>query len=317
LTRGSIIALVVALVVSSGLTPLLGGDDAVARKKKRTAAANGVIVEEFQNFTNNTPIAITDNTQSTASSITVSGFDTPVADVEVSLNVVTHPQPADLDILLVGPSGQTALIMSNCCGAGAAANDNPTFDDQAANQLPNTGDLVSGTFQPTNYDFAGGPDTFLAPAPTNPGSGSALAVFNGTNANGPWTLFVRDEDNDTPDTNGSIGGGWSLRITSANGVPRALGESFQVTAGRTLDVPAAGVLGNDSDPDGDSLEAVLAGAPRRGSVSLNPDGSFSYRANRKARGSDSFTYLARDPGGLTALADVEIQIKGKKKKRRR
>jgi VCBS repeat-containing protein len=305
--RATALALVSILLVG-GLGPEAIGADAA---KHRAGA------RKFQQFSNGTPITITDNKTSPPSTIEVSGFDTPIADVNVSLNVYSHPQPADVDVLLVGPQGQTALIMSDVAGASKAANDSLILDDQAESQLPSQEDITSGKFQPTNYDFASQPDKF-APDPRIPSplsSGSALAIFNGTNANGTWTLFVVDADDDTPDTNGSIAGGWGLTITTANGVPRTQPDTFQAQAGQTLDVPAAGVLDNDTDLDGDLLTAVLAAEPAKGQVTLQPDGAFTYRANKRAKGTDSFTYLAQDTTGLQALETVTIQVKGKKHKK--
>jgi VCBS repeat-containing protein len=305
-SRAAAIGLLTALLIGS-LGPGAMGTD---------AARNRHGGKKLQQFSNGTSIAIVDNTTSTPSTIAVSGFNSPVADVNVSLNTFTHPQPADVDVLLVGPQGQTARIMSDFAAASTAANDSLLIDDQAANQLPTQDDLVSGRFQPTNYDFSNQPDKF-APNPLIPTplpSGSALSVFNGSNANGTWTLFVVDADNDTPDTNGSFAGGWSLSITTANGVPETGADQFQAQAGKQLIVPAAGVLENDSDPDGDPLTATLAGKAGKGTVELQADGSFTYRANKKAKGKDSFTYLAQDTTGLTALETVTIQVKGKKKK---
>lgn len=302
--RLSVLPLVAALLLAG-----LGSGAADMGAAKRRASAR-----KFQEFSNNTPIAIASNTQASPSSIVVSGLNAPIADVNVSLNVLTHPTASDLDILLVGPNGQTALLMSDA--GDDAANDSLTFDDQAATQLPTSDALVSGIFQPTNYDFTTAPDTFAAPGPANPSSGSALAVFNGTNANGTWTLFIREQDN-LPVETGTLGAGWSLRITTANGVPTAESDTFQAEAGKPLTVPASGVLQNDSDPDDDALTAMLAGKPKRGTVELQPDGGFTYRANKKARGKDSFTYLAQDSTGLTDLETVTIQIKGKKSKKGR
>jgi subtilisin-like proprotein convertase family protein len=309
-TRAALLGLAIALVLS-GWGPDVAG----------TASARGRIsVQAVETFQNTALIAIADNTTSAPSSIVVSGFETPIADVEVSLNAFTHPQASDVDVLLVGPAGQTALVMSDV--GGAANNDNPTLDDQDPDQLPQ-GDLESGIFQPTNYDFGLDADSF-APNPLIPSplpSGSALAVFNGTEANGTWTLFVDDDDDDPdPAPSGSFAAGWSLRITTANGVPTAGGETFQAQAGKPLTVPADGVLGNDSDPDGDPLEAILAGPPRQGTLALQADGGFTYTPKKKAKGKDSFAYLAQDPSGLNALATVDIQIKkkgkgGKKRKR--
>jgi len=312
LTRVSMVALVTTLLVGIGAGPLLEGHEVEARKRDRSAGAGDVAALKIETFSNTTPIAIASNAQTAPSAITVSGFETKIADVNVSLSVLTHPTASDLDILLVGPGGQTVLLMSEA--AGPAANDSPTFDDQAPNQVPISDPLVSGTFQPTNYDFSTAPDTFAAPAPTNPSHGSTLGVFNGTDPNGTWRLFIREQDNIPPET-GSLAG-WSLRITTANGVPKAAPDRFQAQAGRPLSVPADGVLGNDSDPDGDTLTAVLAGPPKQGTVSLQPDGGFTYTTNKKAKDTDSFTYLAEDTTGLRDLETVTIQLtKAKKKKK--
>ncbi len=302
-SRAAVVGLVAALLVG---TLGAGLDGAVAARNRHGA-------KKLQSFSNASTIAIPSNAMATPTSIAVSGFDTPIADVDVSLNTLTHPTASDLDILLVGPGGQMALIMSDA--GDDAANDSLTFSDQAATQLASSDALTSGTFQPTNYDFSSATDVFVSPpAPVaTPPSGSSLAVFNGTDANGTWTLFVREQDN-VPVETGTIAAGWSLRITTANGVPVTEPERFQATAGQTLSVEAAGVLENDSDPDGDFLTAILAGQPKKGAVTLAPDGSFSYRSSKKAKGTDSFTYLAQDASGLSNLETVNIQIKGKKKK---
>jgi subtilisin-like proprotein convertase family protein len=301
--RAAVLFVMSALLTGS-LEPEFAGTDAA----KRHASAR-----RFQEFSNSTPIAIPSNDQASPSTITVSGLDTLIADVNVSLNVLSHPTASDLDVLLVSPGGQTALILSDA--GGGVRNDSLIFDDQAPAQLPTYEPLVGGIFQPTNYDYDTAPDTFAAPAPRNPPSGTSLAVFNGTDANGTWTLFIREQDNN-PVEIGSINGGWSLRITTANGAPIAAPDSFQTQAGQTLTVPATGVLKNDSDPDGDDLTALLAGQPAKGRVELLPDGSFTYKSIKKAKGTDSFTYVAQDATGLTALETVSIQVKGKKHKKR-
>ena len=64
-----------------------------------------------------------------------------------------------------------------------------------------------------------------------------------------------------------------------------------------------------SDPDGDALTFALVQAPRRGSVELAADGSFTYTPENNKVGKDSFCYTASDPDGLTSdPATVTIQI---------
>lgn len=300
--RARSFGLAMALAVLAGGSGLMA--DTVAARRTSSALRT-------ETFSNNTAIAIPSNSQASPSTITVSGLKAPIADVDVSLNVLTHPTASDLDIMLVGPAGQKALIMSDT--GDEALNDSLTFSDEASDRLPSNADLVSGTFQPTDDDYTPAPDIFAPPAPTTD-AGSALSVFNGTDGNGVWTLYIREQDA-IPVETGSLAG-WSLRITTANSGPQSQPDTFSVKAGQPLDVPADGVLANDTDPDDDPLTARLAGPAKKGTVTVNPDGSFSYRSSKKARGTDTFTYLATDTTGLSALEKVTIQItKGKKKRK--
>jgi hypothetical protein len=240
-----------------------------------------------------------------------------LVDVNVSLFAIDFRGDGtqDLDVLLVGPGG-SALILSDVGGFTTTSNITVTLDDQQQEPLPSNTALTFGFFQPTNF---GSPDTMnLGNGPVTVESGDSLGVFNGVNPNGEWRLFVFDDSpgNDVPVPGSGIIGGWALEITTDNGVPRSAADTFQAQAGKTLNVPAPGVLANDSDPDGDVLTAQLINEPRKGTVLLRPDGSFTYRAKKKARGTDFFGYLVRDPSGLTGLEGVSIQIKGKGKKKK-
>jgi hypothetical protein len=293
-------------VLVSGLGPGVVGDSSA--RDRRSA-------REVQQLSNTTSLGMGDDAPAQSSTIAVSGFDTLVADIEVTLVNINFGAASsqDMDILLVGPNGQTAIVMSDAGGNTATSGATLLLDDQASNHLPSGSALTSGTFQPTNF---GTPDTFqLSTGNFTPSSGSALGVFNGSNPNGTWRLHAFDDTGNG--STGFISGGWRLKITSANGVPSAQPDSFQATAGKTLTVDAVGVLENDSDPDGDLLTAILAGQAKKGKVDLLPNGGFTYKANKKAKGKDSFTYLAQDPTGLNALATVDIQVKGKKKKGKR
>ena len=97
-----------------------------------------------------------------------------------------------------------------------------------------------------------------------------------------------------------------------NKAPVATGDAFKAKKGKTLSVPAPGVLKNDSDPDGDSLTAQLVSDPAKGTLTFEADGSFAYTPN-VAKGTDSFTYRVSDGNGGTDTAKVTIKI-GKKKK---
>ena len=110
-------------------------------------------------------------------------------------------------MLLVGPGGQNAIILSDVGSALDVVNVNLTLDDMAATALPDAAQIVSGTFRPTNI---GAGDAFAAPAPA-PLGGSMLSVFNGTNPNGTWSLYIVD---DLGGDIGTLAGGWELTITT-------------------------------------------------------------------------------------------------------
>src|SRR6185295_761560 len=114
-------------------------------------------------------------------------------------------------MLLVGPAGQKALLMSHSGDGNVVSNVSLTFDDGAAGFLPASGQITSGTYKPTQN----GPTNTLPPtAPAQPYA-SALSTFNGTNANGTWSLFVHDG---ASGDQGVIVGGWNLAITAGSPV---------------------------------------------------------------------------------------------------
>jgi len=80
----------------------------------------------------------------------------------------------------------------------------------------------------------------------------------------------------------------------------AVDDTYSVNEDTTLTVNAPGVLGNDSDVDGNSLSAVPVSGPSHGTLTLNGDGSFSYSPAANFNGTDSFTYKANDARPIAA-----------------
>jgi hypothetical protein len=58
--------------------------------------------------------------------------------MKVELTGLTHTNPTDLDFLLVGPNGQTFVIMSDMAGTADVTNLNFTLTDTAATAIPTT-----------------------------------------------------------------------------------------------------------------------------------------------------------------------------------
>ncbi|MDQ1712246.1 MAG: large repetitive protein [Frankiaceae bacterium] len=71
-------------------------------------------------------------------------------------------------------------------------------------------------------------------------------------------------------------------------------------------VISGSVLGNDSDADGDAIDATVAAQPSHGSVDLDDNGSFTYTPAANFAGPDSFTYTASD--GFTSSTPATVTL---------
>jgi subtilisin-like proprotein convertase family protein len=149
------------------------------------------------------------------SNISVAGLSGTVSDVNVTLNGVTHPFEGDIEILLVSPAGGTKnIVLLSDAGTGSLSNATVTFDDSAASQPPQNSAWGPGTYKPSNYPELSKPDVFPAPAPAASSNTTLATAFNGIVPNGTWSLFVTD---DACADAGSIGGGWSIDISTVVG----------------------------------------------------------------------------------------------------
>lgn len=184
-----------------------------------------------QTFTNSTAITITDCPNPCPASgqaatlfpspITVTGVAGVVQRASVTLNGLAHGFPADIDLLLVSPSGRKSVIMSDFGGgAPGVGGINITLDDYAGRPIPstvtgNTGfPFVSGTYRPANNSTT---DLFPAPAPASPYT-YTLSTFNGDDPNGIWNLYVIDDANLD---GGAINGGWAITFDVRPPAPAA------------------------------------------------------------------------------------------------
>jgi hypothetical protein len=102
----------------------------------------------------------------------------------------------------------------------------------------------------------------------------------------------------------------NLTVNPVNDAPVAVADSYSMSQGGTLTVPAPGVLGNDSDVDNGSLTAVLDGAAPAGQFTLSANGSFTYTPPATLSGVVTFKYTARDASHTSLPATVSITVAG-------
>ncbi len=100
------------------------------------------------------------------------------------------------------------------------------------------------------------------------------------------------------------------RVTIAYANPiAALDHSYLIQQSGSLVVGAgSGALAGATAPEGDSLEASVATEPAHGSLTLNPNGSFTYQPASGFAGLDSFEYRAADTAGDYATATITVRV---------
>ena len=119
----------------------------------------------------------------------VSGRSGVISDVDVRIDGFWHGRPDDIDLLLVGPRGQTTILMSDACGSNDATDFQYQFSDENSVKLRDSGTCFTSAVKPTSFETG---DILPAPAPPGP-YGTRLSVFDGTNPNGTWRLYVFDD----------------------------------------------------------------------------------------------------------------------------
>lgn len=158
-------------------------------------------------FSNTTPITINDNANASPSPsvISVPG-PTPITNVTVLLSNMSHARLADLTILLVAPGGQKIQLLAGAAGSCTAQDIRIAEEGRAFG----TGESLSSAnmYRPTALPA---PMAMPAPAPGLPYV-TTFAPLIGTDAQGNWSLYVRDN---VSGVSGSIGGGWSLFFAGA------------------------------------------------------------------------------------------------------
>ncbi|HWI60887.1 MAG TPA: Ig-like domain-containing protein, partial [Symbiobacteriaceae bacterium] len=86
----------------------------------------------------------------------------------------------------------------------------------------------------------------------------------------------------------------TITVGNANDPPVSEDKEYSTDEDVPLVVTVPGLLRDAIDPDGDPVTAIKTGDPAHGTVSVNPDGSFTYTPALNYFGSDSFTFMVND-----------------------
>jgi gliding motility-associated-like protein len=181
----------------------------------------------------------------------------------------------------------TATVTINALPTVAATEGNSTLNAGATTTYTNT--TVGGTWSSSN----------TAVATVNSSTGVVTGVAQGT-ATITYTVS-------------SVGctasAAKTITINAAvpgNTAPVTVADTYSVLKGGTLNVPAPGVLTNDTDANSNTLTAVKVSNPANGTLTFNSIGSFTYVHGGGNNTSDSFSYKAND--GITDGNTVTVSI---------
>ncbi|MBK7393710.1 MAG: carboxypeptidase regulatory-like domain-containing protein [Chloracidobacterium sp.] len=201
------------------------------------------------------------------SQIVVAGAPNIVGTMRVTLYDVSHANPDNMDVLLVGPLGQKYLLVADTGGPFPIDPATPvtlTFSDFAGGHLLDSGAWTTGQFLPTVCET----NTVFAPtAPAGPYVtpncstantlaqtmfGSGGTGFGLTNPNGTWSLYVRDDagqlrpigDDTANFAVGRIAGGWGLEFLAPTAADVSIGGRVLTAGGRGIRGAFVTVTGN-------------------------------------------------------------------------
>ena len=184
---------------------------------------------------------------------------------------------------------------------------------------PSRNTIAAFTYSPTLNQFeedadsqfqlelnmGGVPFSVIATESNVPSGGQSSVTWPGLAANTQYEWYATVSDGRKTTT----GPMWSFTTAPPNVAPAAHDDGYEVDEDNASIVPAPGVLGNDTDADGDPLTAVLVSGPSHGSLVAKPDGSFTYEPVADYHGPDSFTYKASDGLAESNVATVTMTVR--------
>lgn len=163
----------------------------------KNSSCSGTVSETFSFTTgvltcgtvasNTTPITISASGTPTINSVINIPTSYSISDVKVTMNI-THTYVSDLTATLISPTGIVITLFTEPCGSND--NINATFTDQGTALVCGNLPAISGSVLPQE----------------------ALSILNGQDAQGAWTLRIRDGYN----SDGGTLNSWSLEFCTAD-----------------------------------------------------------------------------------------------------
>ena len=186
---------------------------------------------------------------------------------------------------VVGPYSVQLTVNDGRGGSASDSLDITVTQGNRAPTLTSTAVTTATVGQPYTYEVeATDPDTGATltyslttkPASMTINSGTGLIAWTPTAGQaGSQNVVVQVSDGHTGGT-ATQSFTVTVSVVQTNRPPVAQDDQYAVRRGQTLTVPAPGVLGNDTDPDGNTLTSQLVTNATTGTANLATDGSLTY-----------------------------------------
>jgi VCBS repeat-containing protein len=224
----------------------------------------------------------------------------PGFDGEDSFIYRTNDGQADSDPATVRIQVSPAV---NANAAPAAANDHFAISEDEVLVIDADGVLANDS------DIDGDPLSALLATPPRYGTlilgtDGSLEYTPGPDFHGTDSFTYIADDGESLSVEATV----TIDVTPVNDAPVAGEDAYTIDEDAVLSVGENGVLGNDSDLDGNTLAATLVAGPSHGLLILNPDGTFEYTPEADFAGTDTFQYAASDGEAQSAPATVTISV---------
>ena len=210
----------------------------------------------------------------------------------------------------------TALVFSTVSGNVISVSDDDAFGDDVSVRLSATNGTLtlSETTGLTLTTGTGVAETQLEFSGTVAAINTALDGLRfdpDENYHGQATVRIETRDLGNSGDGGEKSDADSIDVTviSINDAPESNDDEYTTRQLTTLDVKTVdGLIANDPDVEFDPLSVTIVDGPDGGTITLNPDGSFTYTPDGVFFGEDSFTYIVSDGEDISDIAEVTITV---------
>jgi CshA-type fibril repeat protein/VCBS repeat-containing protein len=192
----------------------------------------------------------------------------------------------------------------------AAVNDGPAAGADSVDAVEDT----ALTIQPETLlgnDVDPDGDVLTIVEVSNPTNGTVTLNPDGTitftpdpDYSGPATFEYTVSDGNGGTDTATV----TVNVAEANDAPEAANDSFTGEEDTPYVMSASDLLGNDSDPEGDTLTISSVDNPTNGTVVLNADGTVTFTPDADFTGEATFEYTITDGNGGEDTATVTIDF---------